>query len=124
MLNLNKRSIGSGGENLACDFLKKNGFKILARNFTIRGGEIDIIARDGNVLVFVEVKTRHSKEYGSAREAVTGWKLRYLRKAALFYIQKIGWQDRPYRFDLVAIDFDGDGDATIELIRDITYGAI
>lgn len=112
------RQAGDSGEDLACKFLKKNGYKILKRNFNIRGGEIDVIAMDGQSLVFIEVKTRYGKEYGYAREAVTPWKLKYLQKAALFYIVKTKWGGKPYRFDLVAIDYE-DSKPSIELLKNI-----
>ncbi len=112
------RQIGNLGEDLACKILKQHGYKIMARNFTIRGGEIDIIARDKEILVFVEVKTRYGNEFGYAREAVTPWKLHYLKKAALFYITQTNWGERPYRFDLVAIDYQ-DGQPVIELLKNI-----
>lgn len=115
---IQSRAVGNRGEDLACTFLKKLGYRILERNFTIRGGEIDIIALEGSDLVFVEVKARFSSEYGLAREAVTPWKLRALQKSALFYIQQIKWGDKPYRFDLVAIDYR-DGKPQIELLKNI-----
>lgn len=112
------RQIGNSGEDLACKFLRKSGYQIVARNYLIRGGEIDIIAKDKDTLVFVEVKTRFGHEYGFAREAVTSWKLHFLQRAALFYLTKIKWGDKPYRFDLVAIDFQGDT-SNVELIKNI-----
>src|SRR5688572_12898222 len=93
------RSIGGRAEDLACNYLKKQGYKIVATNFLIRGGEIDIVAKDGESLVFVEVKARFNGQFGSAREAITPWKLKAMQKCALFYIQNIKWGDRPYRFD-------------------------
>ncbi len=119
---------GNYGETLACDFLKKQGYQILERNYRIRGGEIDIVAKDKDYLVFVEVKTRYSHEYGLPVESITPWKIKALLKTALFYIQKINWGDGPYRLDLVSVDF-ADPDSTgaddpekpkIELIKDIT----
>ena len=88
------RTIGNYGEELACQYLKKQGYKILERNYRIRGGEIDIVARDQDYLVFVEVKARYSHEYGLPSESITPWKIKALLKTALFYIQKIKWGDR------------------------------
>ena len=113
------RQVGNNGEDLACKFLKKNGYQILERNFVIRGGEIDVIAHDGKSLVFVEVKTRYGNEFGVAREAVTPWKLQFLQRAALFYLSRNKLGDKPYRFDLVAIDFQNN-EPQIELIKNIT----
>lgn len=116
-----KKRLGKKGEDLAFNFLKKNGYQILERNFRIRGGEIDIIARDKEVLVFVEVKTRYSHEYGLPSESMTYFKLRSLLKTAQFYIQKIKWGDRQYRIDFVGIDYSVSKDIPkIELIKNIT----
>ncbi len=112
---------GNFGEQLACDFLKKQGYEILERNYRIRGGEIDIVAKDGLYLVFVEVKARNSDEYGLPVESITPWKIKAMVKTAQFYCQKIKWQDGPYRLDLVTIDFTADEDhPEIELIKNIT----
>lgn len=111
---------GSEGEDLACQHLRKLGYKILQRNFRIRGGEIDIICQDKDYLVFVEVKTRYSHEYGLPQESITPWKIKALLKTAQFYIQKIKWGDRGYRIDLVSLDFADSGKPEIELIKDIT----
>lgn len=115
------RKVGGRAEDLACNFLAKQGYKILARNYTIRGGEIDIIARDQENLVFVEVKARFSHKFGLPEESITPWKIHSLKKTALFYIQKIRWENRPYRFDLVGIDFVQDWqNPKINLIQNIT----
>ena len=117
------KQIGDQGEDLACKFLEKKGFEILKRNYLIRGGELDIIAMDGETLVFVEVKTRYNTEFGYAREAVTPWKLRYLKKVATYYMMETNWHDKSCRIDLVAIDYpegNPDGQPAIELIQNIT----
>lgn len=112
---------GNYGEDLACEYLKKNGYKILERNYRIRGGEIDIVARDGDYLVFVEVKARYSHEYGLPAESVTHWKIKHLLKTAQFYLLKIDWGDGPYRLDFVSVDFADDREnPTIELVKNIT----
>ena len=84
---MSNTSVGNQGENLACDYLKKQGYKILGRNYRIRGGEIDIVATDQNYLVFVEVKTRYSHQYGLPVESMTTWKIKFLLKTAKFYLQ-------------------------------------
>lgn len=112
---------GNYGETLACDFLKKQGYKVLERNYRIRGGEIDIVCRDGEYLVMVEVKTRYSHDYGLPSESITPFKIKALLKTALFYIQKINWGDKGYRIDLVTVDFSKDPQKPeIELIKNIT----
>lgn len=112
---------GNYGEDLAAKYLQSNGYKILKRNYRIRGGEIDIVAMDGEYLVFVEVKSRWSHEYGLPSESMTPWKIKALLKTAQFYLLKINWGDRPYRLDFVSIDFADDPENPgIELVRSIT----
>lgn len=114
-----KKKIGFDGESLACRHLERIGYKILERNYLIRGGEIDIVAKVKDLLVFVEVKARHTHEYGLPEESITPWKIRSLKKSASFYIQKIRWGDKPYRFDLVSIDFAGNEKGDIKVIENI-----
>lgn len=112
---------GNYGEDLAVNFLKEQGYKILERNYRIRGGEIDIVCMDGDYLVFVEVKARYSDEYGLPSESMTPWKIKYLLKTAQFYLMDIDWGDKPYRLDFVSIDFLEDKDnPKIELYKNIT----
>lgn len=123
MINKSTRQVGESAENLACEFIKKKGYKIIERNFLIRGGEIDIVTKDGEGLVFVEVKARFSHEYGLPQESITPWKIKSLKKTALFYIQKNKLGNRPYRFDLVGIDYTLSSDKPlIELIKNIIWG--
>jgi putative endonuclease len=112
--------IGNQGEELACNYLRKLGYRILKRNFRIRGGEIDIVAKEGQILAFVEVKTRYSHNFGLPIESITPWKLLALQKTALFYIEKIGWGDKEYRFDVVSVDFTDGGQLKIEIYKNIT----
>ena len=112
------------GEDKACEYLKKLGFKIIDRNFRKGYGEIDIIAIDSNekekVLVFIEVKTRSSNSYGSPLEAITYWKLKSLIKTAQFY--KLTHRNLPenLRIDAVAVILNGDEVQSIELTRNIS----
>lgn len=118
---MSNTSSGNKGEELACEYLKKQGYKILERNYRIRGGEVDIIAKDQEYLVFIEVKTRWSHEYGLPSESMTPWKIKYLLKTAKFYLLKIGWGDGPYRLDFIGIDFASKpNNPEIELIKNIT----
>ncbi len=96
------RAIGNVGEDYAVKILKKNKYKIEERNFTVRGGEIDIIAKDGEYLVFVEVKLRKSTDFGRPSEFVGLKKREHLRKTALLYMKKTEY-DGPYRFDVIEI---------------------
>lgn len=97
---------GKYGEDLACEFLRKQGYKIIERNFRIRGGEIDIIALDGNSLVYIEVKTRSQEFFGAPEESVTFFKLKFLERAAKFYKAKRKNLKLPQleRIDVVSVD--------------------
>ena len=99
---------GTEAETLACRHLQKHGLKLLERNFATRRGEIDLIMQHRCCLVFVEVRFRHSANYGSAEESITQRKCQRLKAAALAYLQKraqgIGVEAR---FDAVAISPDG-----------------
>ncbi|MFR0783579.1 MAG: YraN family protein [Coprococcus sp.] len=79
----NKRQVGTEKENLAAEYLKKKGYFIIEKNYRVRQGEIDLIARDGMCIVFVEVKYRANGRSGDALEAVTGAKIRQISKTAL-----------------------------------------
>lgn len=119
--NLFKKEEGELGERIAVEYLKKKGFKIIDRNFRIRGGEIDIIAIDGDVLSFIEVKTRRSNEFGTPLEAITPWKMRALIKSAEFYKMKHPNLPESMRIDAVGIVLDHAGKATsIELVKNIS----
>lgn len=118
--NLFNRDEGKKGEDLACEYLKKQGFKIIERNFRIRGGEIDIVALDGDVLAFIEVKTRKSTEFGSPLEAITPWKIKSLVKTAQFYKVKHPRLPEALRIDAVGIVLDNhDNLISIELVKNI-----
>jgi len=104
-----RQILGKHGEDLACGELERRGYAILARRYRRRGGEIDIIARDGETMVFVEVKARDSRAFGEAAEAVTGWKRRRMLQIALDYLATHRLSGRPCRFDVVSIHFDAGG---------------
>jgi len=100
----NKRTVGSDKEQQAARFLEKQGYVIRERNFRCRSGEIDIVARDGRYLVFVEVKYRADGRKGEPEEAVTIHKQNIIRKVARFYLLRYGFsEDVPCRFDVVGI---------------------
>ena len=103
-MTLQRQQLGKSGEDLAARALEEKGYAILARRYRTRHGEIDIVAQDGETLVFVEVKARATAEFGTAAEAVTDWKRRRLRAMAVDYLARAQWTDRPCRFDVVAID--------------------
>jgi putative endonuclease len=101
-----RQALGIAGETLACDELCRRGYAILDRRYRTRFGEIDIIARDGPTIVFVEVKARLSDDFGGAAAAVTGWKQRRIAETAVDYLCRRRLHECPCRFDVVAIDFD------------------
>ncbi|WP_036799235.1 YraN family protein [Photobacterium marinum] len=102
----NKRRQGQAYEAMAEQFLHRHGLVPVCRNFQCRGGELDLIMRDGRCWVFVEVKFRQRNHYGSAAEAVNWYKLQKLKRAALFWLQKQGLsaEHTEFRFDVVAIE--------------------
>jgi putative endonuclease len=100
---MNKREKGAGGEELAARYLQKLGYKIIERNFTTRMGEIDIVAKDGDCWVFVEVKTRENAFYGLPRESVEKRKQRKYSLLATYYIKQHKLSGQPARFDVVDI---------------------
>lgn len=104
---MNKRARGAHGEDLAVDYLQKKGYRILARNFRYGRGEIDIIADDNEVLVFIEVKARRSVEFGEPEDSVTMFKRNQVRRVAQGYLFTENIDDRECRFDVVAIRFKG-----------------
>ena len=94
---------GPAAEALAARFLATRGLAIVGRNYRCRGGEIDIIARDGRTIVFVEVRLRRSAEYGGAAESITARKRRRLRLAAEHYLARLP-SEPPCRFDAILLD--------------------
>ena len=102
--NFYKKFLGRAGEVRAADFLKKKGYKILKKNYKTHLGEIDLIAKDGDTLVFVEVKTRISDDYGSPSEAVNFKKQEKYYKVATEYLVREKLMDSPCRFDVVEIE--------------------
>jgi len=111
------RLLGLKGEDLAVRFLRKKGYKILSRNYKTPLDEIDIIAEDGETLVFVKVKTRTDNSFGLPFEAVNHRKREKLRKVALYSLKNIRKKDAPSRFDILSIRA-GSGQNEIEHIMD------
>lgn len=102
---MNKRQLGADYELVAAEYLQEQGYEILKRNFRCRSGEIDLIAREGETLCFVEVKYRAGNACGSPLEAVGYHKQRQILKVAGYYLMKNAMtMDTPCRFDVVAIE--------------------
>lgn len=121
-----KLTLGAKGEKLACKYLRKNGYKILEKNFFNKSGrrlgEIDIIAKDGQELVFVEVKTRTLTAFSKdipPEESITRAKLYKLDKAASFYLSINSLADVEYRFDAITLIIDETQALKINHIKNI-----
>lgn len=97
------RLSGKQAESMACDYLLNRGMTLLERNFRTRRGEIDLIMYDRQVVVFVEVKYRHSNRFGSAEEAINGAKLMRLRAAASAFLQQRQPSSKGFRLDALTI---------------------
>lgn len=97
------RAKGDLAEDRAAAFLSSIGFHILARNFAIRGAEVDIIAKEGDTIAFMEVKSRKSARFAAPRESVTPAKRRRICRAALCFLKERGLSDAPVRFDIVEV---------------------
>ena len=100
---MDKKDIGNFGERAAEKYLRKNGYQILDRNYYIRGGEIDIIAKKNTYTVFVEVKTRRNEHFGTPSEAVTYNKKMRMTKAASVYLMYK--EETDVRFDVMEVYF-------------------
>jgi putative endonuclease len=107
-------TFGDRGEQAAEQYLVKLGYRILARQHRNAGGEIDLVALDGDTVVFVEVKTRGSEDRGQPVDAITPDKQRRLTRAALVFLKQRKWLERRCRFDVIAIVWP-DGDAEPQL---------
>jgi len=114
-------ALGQRGEQLALEFLRARGMVVLDRNWRPRGqgirGELDLVARDGDELVIVEVKTRRSIAYGSPIEAITTRKMRSLRSLALAWLECRSIHAPRLRFDVIAVTFPPAGQPVLEHVR-------
>ena len=109
--------LGNCGEEAALRFLKVSGYRILARNYKSKLGEIDIVAKDRDTICFVEVKTRSSDKFGLPQEALSNFKQRQIAKAALNFLKENKLLDKKARFDVVSVTYQGDL-PKIDLIKD------
>jgi len=116
--SMTRSNLGKIGEALACNYLRRCGYFILDRNYRTKIGEIDIVAQDGKVLVFVEVKTRRSDAYGLPEESVSTKKMHKLTRLAQLYIRNKRRYNSEARFDIVSILMpDRFGKRSIKLIK-------
>ncbi|NPV03703.1 MAG: YraN family protein [Syntrophaceae bacterium] len=111
-----RKNRGDRGEDRAAAFLEAQGYRILERNYRCPLGEVDLIARDGETLVFVEVKTRASSRFGPPQAAVGPRKQKKMTAVALFYLKGQGWLAAPSRFDVAAVSLAG-GRETVTLYK-------
>lgn len=115
---MNKRQIGKEKEELACRFLEEKGYQILEKNYQCRSGEIDVIAKEGSYLCFIEVKYRKNKSMGYAQEAIHKNKQHKIIQVSRYYLYTHGClASTPCRFDAVVINYD-----QIELIKNAFMG--
>jgi putative endonuclease len=120
---MNSREVGILGEKIARDFLLHNGYRIVETNYRCPEGEMDIIAQQADTLVFVEVRTRKSRRYGSPEESITPLKKRRLSAVAARYgVEHQGLPDQ-WRIDVLAIEMESDGRVSrLELIENAVDG--
>ncbi len=107
---MGKRATGVRGEDLACQLLERQGYRIVERNWRCRTGEVDVVAQDGATWVFAEVKTRRGRSVENPEEAVSRAKVGRLADLAATWLCEHGLSDADWRIDLVAIELDRAGD--------------
>ena len=117
---MTNKIIGKYGEDIACDFLTKNGYEIIERNFRFsKMAEIDIIATKKNILHFIEVKTRTQKFFGTPFEAINQTKLKQIYSCAMYYLQNSKKKYKNYQIDAVGIVLNQNEIAEIKFIENI-----
>lgn len=118
-----RAGLGRKGEKQAERFLRRRrGYRIVTRNYVCPAGEIDLVALDGDCIVFVEVKTRTDARHADPQDAVNAVKRRHMMRCAEFFLRQTGSEHRGYRFDVVAITRDENGHMTIEHLDDAFGG--
>jgi putative endonuclease len=120
-MTVRRKQTGNYGEAVACDYLQAAGFTVLSRNWRRAGGELDIIAAEQDVLVFVEVRTRSTRSFGTGEESVDWRKQRQVRKVAALYLAEAGrdgrLSHRRFRFDVVVVEVEG----AMGRVRDVRH---
>ena len=116
-MNRSKKELGQHGEDLAVEFLQRQGYKILERNFRNKLGEVDIIALDEGVICFIEVKTRRTALCGTPFEAISRPKQFKLARLALSYLKYKRLLERPARFDVMAVSPNAGEAEQVEIIK-------
>lgn len=117
-----KQKLGQRGEEIAISYLRQQGYTILARNWRCPVGELDIVAREGDMLAFVEVRTRRGSRFGTPEESITLPKQAKLIEVAQTYLQEAGLQDVAWRIDVIAIEAGRRGEVKrLNLIRNAIW---
>ncbi len=120
---MNRKETGALGEKLAAEYLTKHGFTLIEKNFRCAEGEMDIIARQNQTLVFCEVRTKTSRSFGTPEESITERKAEHLIAVAGRYLENHPDLDLPWRIDLMAVELDRSGKCRrIELIENAIEG--
>jgi putative endonuclease len=120
-----KRRLGRRGEEIAAAYLGGQGYRVLARNWRCPAGELDIVAREGETLAFVEVRTRRGDRYGTPEESITPAKQTKLVELAQTYLQEHNLADEKWRIDVVAVEMDRRGRVMrLNLIRNAVWGPV
>jgi putative endonuclease len=118
-----KRRLGRRGEEIAVAYLRRQGYRVLARNWRCTAGELDIVAREEGTLAFVEVRTRRGDRFGTPEESITPTKQAKLVELAQTYLQENGLTDQNWRIDVVAVEMDwGSRVKRVNLIRNAVLG--
>ncbi len=116
-MSYNRQNLGKTGEAIALNFLKKNNYTIITTNYRCKLGEIDIIARVDEYLVFIEVKTRSGTSHGHPLDAITVRKQRQIGKVAQYYLTENDLFDRAARFDVVSVIISEGNKIKVEMIQ-------
>ena len=119
---MNTRAKGKKGEDLANNYLKSKGYRLIDKNFYCSAGEIDLIFEDNNVLVFVEVKSAKGTDFGQPEERINRTKIRRLTESANIYLAKKNIYDQDCRFDVISIIYNRDNTTTIKHIKNAFWG--
>jgi putative endonuclease len=114
---VSRRGAGKTAEDAAAGYLRSSGYKILERNYSTPLGEIDIVALDGDVVCFVEVRSRSGGGFGGALEALTKSKQRQVARAAKAYMKAKRLEGAGVRFDFAAVEIPEEGEARVELVK-------
>jgi putative endonuclease len=111
-----RRELGRRGEEVAAEFVRGLGYRLIERNFRCRAGEVDLVALDDDTVVFVEVRSRSGVRLGTPLESVDGRKQAQVARVARYFLAAHGWHERTVRFDVVGIRFDAEPPA-VEHVR-------